>query len=172
MSVSQEQTRFQVVVFRLDQHDFAVPVEQVWRVEPLLGQTITRVPRAPAFLEGVINVRGQVIPVLDLKKRLDFPLGERPPKPRILIVEVDQQRVGMIVDAVTDIPWCAAADVEAPPPMVAQINGIFVRGIAKEDERLLIILNLNETLNPAERKELEEMESVGEQIEEQDQDKD
>jgi purine-binding chemotaxis protein CheW len=133
-------------------------------VESLAEQTPTRVPRAPAFLEGVVNVRGQVIPLVDLKKRLGFPAAERPPKSRLLVVEMEGQRVGLIVDAVSDILWVATARIEPPPPMVAQISGVFVQGVAKEEnDRLLIILDLRETLNPQERRELKETESpVGE----------
>ncbi len=160
MTALQERTRIQLIVFNLDQYEFAVPIEQVWRVESLAEQTPTRVPRAPAFLEGVVNVRGQVIPLVDLKKRLGFPTAERPPKSRLLVVEMEGQRVGLIVDAVSDILWVATARIEPPPPMVAQISGVFVQGVAKEEnDRLLIILDLRETLNPQERRELKEMES-------------
>jgi purine-binding chemotaxis protein CheW len=160
MTESPDRTRIQLIVFNLDRYEFAVPIEQVWRVESLAEQTTTRVPRAPAFLEGVVNMRGQVIPLVDLKKRLGFPAAERPPKSRLLVVEMEGQRVGLIVDAVSDILWVATARIEPPPPMVAQISGVFVQGVAKEEnDRLLIILDLRETLNPQERRELKEMES-------------
>jgi purine-binding chemotaxis protein CheW len=159
MTESSERTRIQLIVFNLDQHEFAVPIEQVWRVESLADQTPTRVPRAPAFLEGVVNVRGQVVPMVDLKKRLGFPAASRPPKSRLLVVEMDGQRVGLIVDGVSDIMWVATARIEPPPPMVAQISGVFVQGVAKEEgDRLLIILDLREALTPGERQELKAME--------------
>jgi purine-binding chemotaxis protein CheW len=152
----QKRARIQVIVFRLEQDQFAVPIDQVWHVERLAEQTITWVPRGPAFLEGVFNVRGQVIPVLDLKKRLGMPAGERAPRARILIVEMQDQRVGLIVDAVSDILWFATDRIEPPPPMVAQISGVFVQGVVREEERLLIVLDLREVLSPGEREELRE----------------
>ena len=159
MTESPERTRIQLIVFNLDQHEFAVPIEQVWRVESLADQTPTRVPRAPAFLEGVVNVRGQVVPMVDLKKRLGFPATNRPPKSRLLVVEMDGQRVGLIVDGVSDIMWVATARIEPPPSMVAQISGVFVQGVAKEEnDRLLIILDLREALTPGERQELRAVE--------------
>jgi len=154
MTEPRERTRIQLIVFHLDQVEFAVPIEQVWRIEAAAEQTMTRVPRAPAYLVGVINVRGQVIPVVDLKERLGFPTGERPPKARLVIVEIGEQRVGMIVDAVSDILWFPTRRIETPPPMVAQISGVFVQGVGKEDDRLLIILDLREVLSPTERQEL------------------
>jgi purine-binding chemotaxis protein CheW len=162
MTESSERTRIQLIVFNLDQHEFAVPIEQVWRVESLADQTPTRVPRAPAFLEGVVNVRGQVVPMVDLKKRLGFPTSSRPPKSRLLVVEMEGQRVGLIVDGVSDIMWVATARIEPPPSMVAQISGVFVQGVAKEEnDRLLIILDLREALTPGERQELRAVEEKG-----------
>jgi purine-binding chemotaxis protein CheW len=159
MTETAERTRIQLIVFNLDQHEFAVPIEQVWRVEALADQTPTRVPRAPAFLEGVVNVRGQVVPLVDLKKRLGFSAASRPPKSRLLVVEMEGQRVGLIVDGVSDIMWVVTARIEPPPPMVAQISGVFVQGVAKEEgDRLLIILDLREALTPGERQELKAME--------------
>jgi purine-binding chemotaxis protein CheW len=159
MTESSERTRIQLIVFNLDQHEFAVPIEQVWRVESLADQAPTRVPRAPAFLEGVVNVRGQVVPLVDLKKRLGFPVAGRPPKSRLLVVEMEGQRVGLIVDGVSDIMWVATARIEPPPSMVAQISGVFVQGVAKEEnDRLLIILDLREALTPGERQELKAVE--------------
>ena len=159
MTESSERTRIQLIVFNLDQHEFAVPIEQVWRVESLADQTPTRVPRAPAFLEGVVNVRGQVVPLVDLKKRLGLPTASRPPKSRLLVVETEGQRVGLIVDGVSDIMWVATARIEPPPAMVAQISGVFVQGVAKEEnDRLLIILDLREALTPGERQELRAVE--------------
>jgi purine-binding chemotaxis protein CheW len=162
MTELMERTRVQLIVFSLDQLEFAVPIEQVWRVESLAEQAVTRVPRAPDFLEGVINVRGQVIPAVDLKKRFEFPVTERPPRSRVLVVEIEGQRVGLIVDGVSDILWMPTSKIEPPPPMVAHISGVFVQGVAREDDRLLIILDLTETLSLAERQELQAMEMPGE----------
>lgn len=157
MTELQARERIQLIVFSLNQVEFAVPIEQVWRVEPLAGQVMTRVPRAPAFLEGVINVRGQVVPILDLKKRFGLPATEWPAKARLLVAEMEEQRVGLMVDTVSDILWFPTEKIEPPPPMVAQISGVFVQGVGKEDDRLLIILDLREVLSPEERDELREI---------------
>lgn len=155
MVESRKQARVQVIVFTLNQLRFAVPIEQVWRVEPLADQTLTRVPRAPTFLEGVVNVRGQVVPILELKRRFALDVGERPPKARLLIVEMEGQRVGLIVDTVSDILWLPTDKIVSPPAMVAQISGVFIQGVAKlTEEDLLIILDLREVLSPAERQAL------------------
>jgi purine-binding chemotaxis protein CheW len=158
-----KQARIQLIVFSLTEVEFAVPIRQVWRVEPAGEHSVTKVPRAPAFLEGVINVRGQVVPVLDLKKRFGLPLVERPPKARILITEIETQRVGLLVDTVSDILWVPTERIDPPPPMVAQISGVFVQGVAKlEKERLLIILDLEEILSRSERQELQSLQAQAE----------
>ncbi|MBN1180268.1 MAG: chemotaxis protein CheW [Anaerolineae bacterium] len=157
MSERGQHTRVQLIVFHVEQIEFAVPIDQVWRVELLSDHTITRVPRALPFLIGVINVRGQVIPLFDLASRLGFPSSGLPAKARVIIVEMDDQRVGLIVDGVHDIRWFPTAKIEPPPPTIAQINGVFVNGVGKEDDRLLVILDLCEVLTPGERQQLQEM---------------
>lgn len=165
MTEPQEQGRIQLVVFDLNQNEFAVPIEQVWRVEPLAELTMTEVPRAPAFLEGVINLRGQVVPVLDLKKRFGLPATAWPPKARILVVDMASQRVGLMVDAVTDILWFPRGQIEPPPPMVSQVSGTFVQGVGDREGRLLTILDLQQVLDLSERQQLQEMQKPSEEEE-------
>lgn len=167
-----EQRRIQLVSFRLDQHLFAVPVEQVWRVEALVDCPIARVPGAATFLEGLISLRGRVIPVIDLKKRLGLssspPAPEQivlgtaavyPPKARLLIVEMEiagqaDEKVAMIVDTVNDIRWFPAASLRPPPPMVAEISGEYLLGVLEEAEQLWIVLDLRRVLSVEERHSL------------------
>jgi len=154
MSDLKRTARIQLIVFTLNDLDFAVPIGQVWRVVPLSEQTMTRVPRAPVFLEGVVNVRGRVVPVLDLKKRFGLPETPYSPKARLLVVEMDEHRVGLIVDTVSSILWFPTAQIEPPPPMIAQISGAFVQGVAQDERTLLIILDLQQVLNLEERGQL------------------
>ncbi len=167
-----EQKRVQLVTFRLGGHLFAVPVEQIWRVEALADFQITRVPGAAAFLEGLINLRGRIIPVIDLKKRLGLqpavsvadqtlPSGAAayPPKARLLIVEMEcigqkDEKVAMIVDTVSDIRWFAAANLRPPPPMVAEISSQYLHGVLEEDSQLWIVLELRQVLSMEERHSL------------------
>jgi purine-binding chemotaxis protein CheW len=167
-----EQKRVQLVTFGLEQHLFAVRVEQVWRVEALADFPITRVPGAAEYLEGLINLRGRVIPVIDLKKRIGLslttpasdqasPAGVTTylPKVRLLIVEMEisgqrDEKVAMIVDTVSDIRWFAAANLRPPPPMVAEISSQFLSGVLEEEGQLWIVLDLRQVLNVEERRSL------------------
>jgi purine-binding chemotaxis protein CheW len=164
-----EQKQTQLVTFRLDQHLLAVLVDQIWRVEALADFQMTRVPGTPAYVEGLINLRGRVIPVIDLKKRLGLQryqgpeapagTGAYPPRARLLIVEMDmagqgEEKVAMIVDTVSDVRWFPSANLRPPPPMVAEISIQYLRGVLEEDGQLWIVLDLRQVLSVEERRSL------------------
>lgn len=152
----EEEPQRQFVLFHLGDTEFAVPIEQVVRVVPLTKST--RVPRAPAFLEGVINLHGDIVPIVDLKKRFQLAGTPYDDEARIIVVQVDGQRVGLIVDAVTEILWIPAAAIEPPPAMVADIGGVYLTAVATQDDRLFIVLDLSRVLTTEEIAELEELE--------------
>ncbi len=148
----------QFITFRLGDASFGVPIEQVLRVEKF--KPATRVPNAPSFLEGVTNVHGDIIPVLDLQKRLNIGLGvPQHERARIIIVEAAGQKVGMIVDEVTGIERFPLAAIEPPPPMIADINGVFLAGIVHREDALLILLDLSRVLTLTELEELEQLQA-------------
>jgi purine-binding chemotaxis protein CheW len=136
--------REQTIVFALGETEFGVPITQAVRIVRVIP--MTRVPRAPAYLEGVINVEGTVVPVVDLKQRLALPQTPRDDKARIVIVETKGQRVGMIVDWVTEILPLPTRTIEPAPSMIADINGVYLTGVARLDHRLLILLDLTRVL--------------------------
>ena len=148
----------QYVIFRLEETQFGVAIRQVLRVVRL--SPITRVPRAPHFLEGVINYHSQVVPVVDLKKRMALPDGEKYGEAaRILIVELATQPVGMLVDAVVGIARLPEEAIEPPPEMVAQVNGVYLTGVAHHEERLIMLLDLSRVLTVEEVAEVEAWQS-------------
>ncbi len=134
----------QYVLFRLGVTRFAVPILQTLRIVRL--SEITRVPRAPAFLEGVINFQGQAVPVVDLRKRLALPAVEQSAAARILIVELEGQIVGMLVDAVDGILRLPPDALRPPPEMVAEVNGVYLTGVAEHDAHLIVVLDLRQVL--------------------------
>lgn len=150
-----EGERTQYVIFRLDGSEFGVEIGQVLRITRLME--VTRVPRAPSFLEGVANIHGEMVPVVDLKKRFELPWQEYGDKARILVVEVEGQTVGMIVDSVTQITWIPTSAIEPPPEMVAEISGVYLTGLGRLDDRLIIFLDLSRVLTTEEVGELEQM---------------
>jgi purine-binding chemotaxis protein CheW len=135
----------QIVVFGLANENYGVDIDSVESIVNLLP--ITAVPDAPDFVEGVANLRGEVLPVIDLRKRLGLPLMEQTRDTRIVVAEVEGSKVGMKVDQVSEVLRVAEDAVEPPSPMVASVDSDSIVGIAKAEERLIVLLNLAELLS-------------------------
>jgi purine-binding chemotaxis protein CheW len=143
----------QLVVFQLGVELYGVEIACVHEIVRM--QTITRVPRAPAFVEGVINLRGRVIPVIDLRRRFNLPAAAHTRASRIVVVEIGDQVVGLVVDGVSEVLRVDTALVEPPSPVVAGIDSEYLQGIARLPERLVILLDLDRVLAREERRALE-----------------
>jgi purine-binding chemotaxis protein CheW len=143
----------QLVVFQLGAEFYGVEIARVHEIIRL--QTVTRVPRAPAFVEGVINLRGKVIPVVDLRRRFGLPTADHTRASRIVVVEIGDQVVGVVVDGVSEVLRVNGATVEPPSPVVAGIDSEYIHGIAKLSDRLVILLDLDRVLAQTERRALE-----------------
>lgn len=134
------QDELQVVVFELGGERYGLDIGTVYEI--IRYQPITAVPNAPSFVEGVINLRGRIIPVVDLRGR--FGLGAAAPTTasRIVVCEAAGHRVGLVVDAVTEVLMIPAEAVEATPDVAGGTETVYIRGIAKLGERLIILLDL------------------------------
>lgn len=151
----------QLVVFRLGTEEYGVDILQVQEIKRMLE--ITRVPQAPDFIEGVINLRGQIIPVLDLRRRFGFPAAERTADARIIVVNIGELVIGLIVDTVLEVISLPGEAISPAPALVTGINNDFLAGIGDLGERLLIILNLEKNLAVDEVGDLQEF---GQQMQE------
>jgi len=143
----------QLVVFSLGREEFAVEVTQVREIMRM--EEITRMPKSPHFVEGIINLRGQIIAVVELAKRLNLETGERSGETRIIVVETEDIKVGMIVDSVSEVLRVAADAVEPSPTLATDISAAYLQGVLKQDNRLIILLDLTKVLS------LEEMVGLG-----------
>ncbi|MBC7246820.1 MAG: chemotaxis protein CheW [Actinobacteria bacterium] len=152
-----EETRaaeeLQLVVFSLGREEFAVEVTQVREIMRM--EEITRMPKSPHFVEGIINLRGQIIAVIDLAKRLNIEAQERSGDTRIIVVEAGDVKVGMIVDSVSEVLRVDADALEPSPTLAADVSAAFLTGVIKHDNRLIILLDLTKVLS------LEEMAGLG-----------
>jgi purine-binding chemotaxis protein CheW len=142
----------QLVVFELAEEYYGVDISGVESIIKL--QEITVVPHAPDFVEGVTNLRGTVLPVIDLRRRFNLAAAERDGDTRIVVVDVDGSKVGMIVDAVSEVLRVSAEAIEPPSPLVVTINSAFITGIAKMEDRLVILIDLSRVLSLDEKAEL------------------
>lgn len=145
----------QMVAFKLENEEFAVNIQQVREV--LKMTQVTPLPQSAHFIEGVINLRGEVIPVVDLRKRFALEAQERGEQTRIIIVEIQDSKVGLIVDSVTEVLRLSSASIQLPPARIAGTRTDFIKGVGKIDDRLLIVLNLEKILTTEEKIALEEV---------------
>ncbi len=135
----------QLVSFNIGSEEFGVDILKVQEINRMVE--ITKVPQAPHYVEGVINLRGKVIPIVDLRKRFDLELKEHDKNTRIVVVDIEGNVMGMIVDAVSEVLRLPASTIEPPPEIVTGINSDYIKGVAKLDDRLLIFLDLSKVID-------------------------
>jgi len=142
----------QLVTFRVAGQDFAFNIFQVERV--LRYETPAPLPRAPAFLEGVLSYLGAPVAIVDLRKRLGVPAPQREDT-RIVILQSDGSRLGIVVDAVTEVMQLPAAQVTPPTALVKGLAAEYITGLVVRDKRTIIVLNTAKLLASTERLQLE-----------------
>ncbi|MHB0913423.1 MAG: chemotaxis protein CheW [Armatimonadota bacterium] len=148
----------QLVVFELASESYGVDIGAVNTI--IRMQEITEIPRSPEFVEGVINLRGSIIPVIDLRRRFGLSAGEETKASRIVVVEAGGQMIGMVVDAVTETLRLSQDAIEPPPPVATTMDSEYVRGVGKLENRLVILLDLNKVLSDKETEALKNMEKL------------
>jgi len=131
----------QLVTFHLGQEEFGIDILKVREI--IRPMAITMVPRSAHFIEGVINLRGRVIPIVNLRRRFGMQPKEFNSQTRIIDIELGEIIVGFIVDSVAEVLRIPANTVEDPPAIISGIQSDYVRGVGKVDDRLLILLDLD-----------------------------
>ena len=145
-----------LVTFNLLGEEFGMPILDVREIIRMVD--ITPVPHAPAFVEGVINLRGQILPVIDLRKRFNLNATSLEEDTRIIVVEINNSLLGLIVDGVKEVLRIPSDSVSPPPQIVA--NGIgaeYIKGIANYDEKMIILIDLKRVFSHDEMNSLEQM---------------
>ena len=142
----------QIVVLDLGGEAYGV---EIGRVDEIIRmQAITRIPNGPSFIEGVTNLRGRVIPVLDLRKRFGLPASDPTRRSRIVVGGQGDHTVGLVVDGVSEVLQLSSEAVEPPSTLVTSADSAFLRGVAKLDERLILLLDLSRILSQSEAEDL------------------
>lgn len=143
----------QLVSFVIEDEEFGVDILRVQEIiRPI---EITRVPNAPTFVEGVINLRGRIIPVVDLRTRFGFTPRERDSDTRIVVVELRDKVIGFMTDAVKEVIRINEDVIEPPPDLAVGIDAHYIRSVAKLEDRLLILLDLDAVISKEEVQALE-----------------
>ncbi|MGN7300527.1 chemotaxis protein CheW [Ferdinandcohnia sp. SAFN-114] len=146
--------QLKVIVFRLEDQEYGADIQKIRSIERL--QEVTRIPNVPEFIKGVINLRGEITPIIDLKERLAMGQTVQTGETRILIVEVDDFQLGIFVDAATDVIDLDLSLVDSATGVIPGINESYIVGVAKLEKRLLLLLNLELVLNTEEIKEVKD----------------
>ena len=147
----------QLVNFRLREEEFGVDIGSVREITKV--GDITHIPEAPAFIQGVTNLRGQIIAVIDLAKQFGFASPEQlSDSSRIVVTEVDGQTIGMLVDEVPGVLNLPGENIEATPELIqTKIKKDYIKGVGKIDNKLIVILDLDKVLAPQEVEEIKKI---------------
>ena len=153
-NIRQSVPQVQLVTFRVGAEEFGLDVFAVHEI--LRHQPVTPVPKAPAFVEGVIDVRGTLVPVIDLRRRFELPEAAVDADTRVVLVEFGGERLGLVVDAVTEVLRVPETAVSLPPRYFKGLAAEFLRGIVRLEKRLVVLIDIERILSSQERIALEE----------------
>ncbi|MBN1301020.1 MAG: purine-binding chemotaxis protein CheW [Melioribacteraceae bacterium] len=135
----------QLVTFKINCEEFGIDIFKVREINKMMQ--ITKVPNAPYYVEGVVNLRGKVIPVIDLRLRLGMERKEYNNQTRIVVAELADKHLGFVVDEVNEVLRIPEEIIETPPEIVSGIDSDYITAVAKLEERLLILLDINKLVN-------------------------
>ncbi|AXI39820.1 MAG: chemotaxis protein CheW [Bacillaceae bacterium] len=142
-----------VIVFQLQDKEYGVFVQNVKSIEKV--DHITRVPKTADYIKGVINLRGVVTPIIDLRKRLNMPEKEITDQTRVIIAVQNEMEVGLIVDSANDVVDISEDSIEPAPSVIEQVETEFIKGITKLDKRLIMLLDLEKVLSKENQRVIE-----------------
>ena len=141
-----------VIVFQLQDEEYGIPVQQVRSIEKV--QHITRVPRTASYIKGVINLRGVVTPIIDLRKRFGLKVLDDTESTRMIIVSKEDMEVGFIVAAANDVIDIHQDIIEPAPEVVGAVEVEYIQGVAKLDKRLIVMIDLEQVLKSNDERSL------------------
>ena len=150
----------QMISFSIGEEHYGVDIQEVKEVIRI--REITQLPKAPTFVKGVINLRGDVIPIIDLREKFGLEQLDYTEVTRVIVVEVDGKSIGMVVDRVSNVIKIPQDEIEPPPPLVGGLSGEYLRGIGKLGEKLIVLISIDKILTTDEKIELKKMEEVKE----------
>jgi len=147
----------QMVVTSLSNEEYGIPIMQVQEIIKI--PEITRIPNMPDFIEGVINLRGKIVPVIDLRKRFNLQQHQHSEDTRIVVSTIETNSVGLIVDSVSEVIRLSSSVIDPIPPAISHIGTEYLNGVGKLDSRLIILLNLEKILSDLEKSSLKRIET-------------
>jgi purine-binding chemotaxis protein CheW len=138
----------ELVTFNIGEEEFGIDILKVQEIIRMVE--ITKVPKAPEFVEGVINLRGKVIPVINFRKRFGMETKEDSKETRIIVVEIESKILSFIVDSVSEVLRLPVSSIESAPSVVSRVDSSYIYGVGKLEDRLLILINIDRLLSEKE----------------------
>jgi len=142
----------QFISFSVGEEEYGLELLRVKEV--IRVREITWLPKAPSFVKGIINLRGDVIPIIDLRDKFGLEAAEATAMTRVIVVEVDGKLMGMVVDSASQVVRIPADQIEPPPPVFGGFSKEFITGVGKIDDKLIVLLNIDAVLTAEERTQL------------------
>lgn len=146
----------QYVVFKIGNEEYGIDIMNVKEIGPY--QKSVKVPNAPVFVEGIINYRGNVIPIINLHKRFNIKQKDIDSNTRIIVINLNNKQIGFIVDEASQTIRLDDKDIDPAPDIVAGVDSKYITGVGKLEERLIILVDLEKILTDEEKKKIESME--------------
>ncbi len=154
------QTQF--ITFQLAEELYGIDILKVEEIQRMKEISLTRVPQVEDFIEGIVNLRGNVIPVVDLRRRFGLEDKEIDKQTRIIVVNINDRSLGFLVDRVNEVIDVDQEAIDDPPEEISRIDSFFIQGIARHEEELVIILEIENILGSNEQEEVVEVAAAGE----------
>ena len=155
VNLTTENYQDQIISFKVGDEEYGLEILSVKEVIRI--REITKLPKAPDFVRGVINLRGDVIPIIDLRAKFGLPVRQYSDMTRVIVVEVDDKLMGMVVDGVSHVIRIRDDQIVPPPTLVGGISADYIRGVGKLEEQLIVLLNIGKILTSEEKIELEKI---------------
>ncbi|SCY04998.1 chemotaxis protein CheW [Alkaliphilus peptidifermentans] len=148
----------QYVIFKLDKEEYGVDIMHVKEISEF--KESVKIPNSPKFVDGIINYRGVITPIINLRRKFHLELKENTADVRIIIINLSEKQVGFIVDDASQVLTIDEKDIDPAPDLIADIDQRFISGIAKVDERMVILLDLEKVLSEEEKKNIEMLDNM------------
>lgn len=142
----------QFVVFKLNNEEYGINIMNVKEIGPY--KESVKIPNTPSFIEGIVNYRGSVIPIVNLRKRFNIGELEVGTNTRIIIINLNERQIGFIVDEASQTIRLSDGDIEPAPEIISSIDSRYIIGVGKKDERLIILIDLEKVLSEKEKEEI------------------
>lgn len=158
-SMAKAKTSMQFVGFRLSDQEYAFRIEQIQEI--VIPDRVTRMPQVPDYIEGVSNLRGTIIPIINLRRLFDLNPKEKDEETRTIVANVGSKTIGCTVDAVTQVIRIAPEQIQPAPEIVKSEGSTYIAGFAKIDSRLIVLLEIDELLDPSKLEYVRQIASRG-----------